>query len=37
MGKSSLINALFGQEVAKAGAGNPSLSILKSMLMKKRA
>ncbi len=37
VGKSSLINGLFGQEVAKAGLGNPSLSILKNMLMKKRA
>ncbi len=36
-GKSSLINALFDQEVAKAGTGDPILSILKSMLMKKRA
>ncbi|GAA7035173.1 hypothetical protein ID0178_03770 [Helicobacter pylori] len=37
VGKSSLINALFGQEVAKEAQENPSLSTLKSMLMKKRA
>ncbi|GAA7360484.1 hypothetical protein MLS9_04550 [Helicobacter pylori] len=37
VGKSSLINGLFGQEVAKKAQENPSLSILKSMLMKKRA
>ncbi len=29
VGKSSLINALFDQEVAKAGVGKPILSILK--------
>ncbi|GAA9828687.1 hypothetical protein VN0510_04430 [Helicobacter pylori] len=37
VGKSSLINGLFGKEVAKEAQENPSLSILKSMLMKKRA
>lgn len=37
VGKSSLINALFGQEVAKAGAGKPITQHLESMLMKKRA
>ncbi len=44
VGKSSLINGLFGQEVAKAGKRspkqaqeNPSLITLKSMLMEKRA
>ncbi|UOR40001.1 50S ribosome-binding GTPase [Helicobacter pylori] len=37
VGKSSLINGLFGQEVAKAGVENLLLSTLKSMLMKKKA
>ncbi|GAA9710430.1 hypothetical protein VN0017_11560 [Helicobacter pylori] len=37
VGKSSLINGLFGKEVAKEAQENPSLNTLKSMLMKKRA
>ncbi|GAA9017883.1 hypothetical protein Taitung263_08910 [Helicobacter pylori] len=37
LGKSSLINGLFGEEVAKEAQENPSLNTLKSMLMKKRA
>ncbi|GAA7029739.1 hypothetical protein ID0177_06960 [Helicobacter pylori] len=37
VGKSSLINGLFGEEVAKEAQENQSLNTLKSMLMKKRA
>ncbi|GAA8988378.1 hypothetical protein Taitung09_07670 [Helicobacter pylori] len=37
LGKSSLINGLFGEEVAKEAQENPSLNTLKSMLMEKRA
>ncbi len=37
VGKSSLINGLFGQEVAKAGVGKSLTQHLESMLMKKRA
>ncbi len=37
VGKSSLINGLFGQEVAKAGIGKSLTQHLESMLMKKRA
>ncbi len=37
VGKSSLINALFGQEVAKAGVGKPLTQHLEKQLMKKRA
>lgn len=37
VGKSSLINGLFGQEVAKAGIGKSLTQHLESMLMKKKA
>ncbi|GAA9745667.1 hypothetical protein VN0142_12150 [Helicobacter pylori] len=38
VGKSSLINGLFGQEIAKAGVGKSlTQHLLKSMLMEKRA
>ncbi|GAA7301554.1 hypothetical protein ID0563_08190 [Helicobacter pylori] len=37
VGKSSLINGLFGEEIAKEAQENPSLNTLKNMLMEKRA
>ncbi|WP_231224391.1 hypothetical protein [Helicobacter pylori] len=37
MGKSSLINGLFGKKIAKAGIGKPITQHLEKYLMKKRA